>query len=265
MIQQAYFFVRRDLMIWSSYRLSVVWQFLGVAVIVGVMFFVSRVIGPNSDLIPQQSGSYLAFVVSGIAFTDVFLQGLTSPPFAIRENQKAGTLEAMLATPISVRGLAFSASLFKFLLAFGRMAIYLAFGAFVLGFWREANLLSASLVFVPAAITFLSLGSLSAAFILVIKEGDPVLLIYGAMSALIGGALFPVEVMPDWIQSAARYFPLTHALSGMRAALAGAGPSAVNEQIRALTVMAVILIPVGQLALNRAVSRAKMEGTLDQY
>lgn len=265
MILRGYAYVRRDFLIWSSYRLSVIWQLLGVVVILGVLFFINRVIGPNNELIPQQSGSYLAFVLSGIAFTDVFLQGLTSPPFAIRENQKAGTLEPMLVTPISVHALAFSASLFKFLLAFARMALYLAFGAVALGFWQGANALAGAMVFVPAALTFLSLGSVSAAFIMVVKEGDPVLLIYGAVSAIVGGTLFPVEVLPEWVQSAAALFPLTHALSGMRAALAGATPAEVLDQARVLAIMAAILLPFGQVVFRWAVGRSKLEGTLDQY
>jgi ABC-2 type transport system permease protein len=264
-IQQGYAFLRRDLLVWSSYRLSVVWQLLGVVVIMGVLFFISRVIGSNRELLPQQSGGYLPFVLSGIAFTDVFLQGLTSPPFSIREHQKAGTLEPMLVTPISVRGLAFSASLFKFLLAFGRMALYLLFGVLVLGYWGEANLLSGVLIFAVATVAFLSLGSLSAAFIMVNKEGDPVVLVYGAISALVAGTLFPVEVMPAWVQSLANLFPLTHALAGMRAALEGATVAEILDELRALTIMAAILLPLGQTAFKWAVNRAKREGTLDQY
>lgn len=258
-------FLRRDFFIWSSYRLSVIWQILGVVVLMVVIYFLGTIVGNNPNIIQEESGSYLAFFLAGLAFTDFFYQGLISPSQAIRDNQRAGTLEPMLVTPISLMGLVFSASLFKFLLAFARMTTYLTFGIVLLGFWRDVHIAAAAMVFITAAAAFLALGTISAAFIMVVKQGDPVILGYAALSGLVGGMLYPVQALPSWLRPVTDLFPLTHALSGMRTALAGGGVADVTTEILALLAMSAVLLPLALLSFNWAVDRTKREGSLDQY
>jgi ABC-2 type transport system permease protein len=258
-------FLRRDLLIWGSYRMAVVWQALGVFVFIVLIYFLGGTLGENATLTDGQSGSFVAFVLSGIAFTDLLMQGLYSIPQAIRDNQKSGTLEPMLLTPIATFTLAFSSSLFRFVLAFGRTAVYMAFGILVLGIWREANPLTLLIVLIPAIATFIAIGALSAAFIVLVKQGDPVLVAYSAITALLGGVFFPIEVFPSWVQSLTVVIPLMHALNGVRAALHGASPVQVLNPVLVLIGMAVVLLPIGIIAFNWAVNRAKMEGSLAQY
>ena len=258
-------FLRRDLLIWGSYRMAVVWQALGVFVFIVLIYFLGGTLGENATLTEGQSGSFVAFVLSGIAFTDLMLQGLYSIPQAIRDNQKSGTLEPMLLTPIATFTLAFSSSLFRFVLAFGRTAVYVAFGILVLGIWREVNLLTLLIVLIPAIATFIALGALSAAFIVLLKQGDPVLVAYAAITALFGGVFFPIDVLPDWLRRLTVVNPLMHALTGVRAALEGTSPDRVLNSMLVLLGMAVVLLPIGIVAFNWAVNRAKMEGSLAQY
>lgn len=258
-------FIRRDFLVWSSYRLSVLWSILGVVVLSGIVYFLGSALGDNAAFIAEQSGSYVAFLLAGIAFTDVFYQGLVAPPQAIREHQSAGTLEPMLVTPINMAQLALLASVFKVLLSITRLAVFLAFGVLVLGFWEDANPLSALLIFIPAWLSFLGLGTLSAAFIILVKQGDPILVAYGAISSLLGGTLFPIEVLPDWIRPFSNWIPLTPGLAGIRAALNGASPAEIAIHLQALIIMAAVLLPVGLAAFHRAVVRSKKVGTLDQY
>jgi ABC-2 type transport system permease protein len=258
-------FLRRDVLIWTSYRTAVVWPLVGICVFVVSLYFLGGTLEGNPVFIASQSGSFVPFVLSGIAFTDFLTQGMYSPPQAIRENQKDGTLEPMLLTPISTVNLAVSSSLFKLAFAFARTIIYLAFGALVLGFWHHANLFSMLVVLAPATVTYFGLGALSAAFIIILKQGDPVLVAYAGITALIGGAIFPVTALPTWARPIADLFPLTHALVGLRAALEGAPPAQVVAPALVLCAMAVVFLPLGLVAFNLAVNRAKMEGSLAQY
>ena len=258
-------FLRRDMLIWSSYRMAVVWQLLGIAVFIGMVYFLGTAIGDRRGLFEGQSTSFVAFVLSGITFTDVLMQGLFAMPQAIRDNQKDGTLEPMLLTPISTINLAISSTLFRLVIAFGRLIIYLVFGAVVIGLWHHVDLLSLIIVMASAMLGFLALGILSSAFVIFVKQGDPVLVAYGALTALLGGVLFPVDALPSWIRPFADLIPLTYALNGLRAALDGAPPSQVLGPTLVLCGMAAVLMPFGILAFNWAVNRAKTEGSLAQY
>ena len=90
----AWAFLRRDYLIWSSYRLSAFWQVFGVFVTLGLVYFAGTAIGDRSELIDEENGSYIAFILIGLAFMDVLLQGLSSLPRAIADNQRAGTVTA---------------------------------------------------------------------------------------------------------------------------------------------------------------------------
>lgn len=263
-------FLRRDLLIWSSYRTAVLWQLLGIFVFIGLVYFLGATFEGSRTLtgggaISAQTGGFVGFVLSGIAFTDVLMQGLYALPQAIRGNQKDGTLEPMLLTPISTMSLAVSSSLFGFVQALARMIVYLGFGVVALGVWREANVLTLLAVLVTATLSFVALGALSAAFIIVLKQGDPIIVAYSALTALVGGVFFPVSALPVWIRPISRLVPLTYALDGLRLALDGAPLARVAGPLVALGGMALVLLPLGALAFNLAVNYAKKEGSLGQY
>lgn len=264
MIRLALAFLRRDLLIWSSYRLAVLWQVLGILVIVVLTYAVATTLGDRPE-IGGQSGSYIAFVLSGIAFTDVLAQAIGAPSQAISENQKAGTLEPMLLTRVSGVRLVVSSALFRLSLSLGRMLVYLAVGTAIFGYWRSVNVVTALLVFVPALVGFLAIGMLAAGFIVLVKQGDPVLLAYAWLTGLLGGAIFPTTVLPVWAQPLTVLVPLTHALAGIRAALEGAPPQVVLDRVAVMAVMAVVCWPLGLLTFSWAITRAKQEGSLGQY
>jgi ABC-2 type transport system permease protein len=258
-------YLRRDLLIWSSYRLSVLWQLMAIIATAGVIYFAGSAVGENSELIDEEGGSYVAFILIGIAFMDLLGQGMGALPTAIRESQHAGTLEPTLLAPIGNRTLLMSFFLFRFLLALMRTVILVGFGFVVLGFWHGADPLSVLIVAVCGSLAFYAIGAFSAAFVVLVKQGDPIRVAYTAVVAIFGGAFFPVDALPGWIQPISLVVPLTYALSGIREGLDGGSVSDVMPQIAVLSVMAAILLPLGLRAFSWAIERAKREGALGEY
>jgi ABC-2 type transport system permease protein len=155
--------------------------------------------------------------------------------------------------------------LFKFLFSMFRMVIMIGFGFIALGFWGNANPLTVLAVLLPAVLTFMAMGAMSAAFMILVKQGDPILVAYAAVTAILGGAVFPVDSLPDWIEPLTLLIPLTHALSGIREGFNGAGVGDVTPQIAILSLMAVTMMPPGILAFNWSLTRARKEGSLGEY
>lgn len=258
-------YLRRDFLIWSSYRLAAFWQVAGVFTMIALIYFTGNAINGRSDLISEQGGSYVAFIFLGLAFMDVFMQGLAALPRAINDNQRAGTLEPMLLAPVREPQLMASLWLFRFAFSMFRMSIFVVFGFAVLGFWHSANPLAIVAVFVPALITFVAMGGFSAAFMLLVKQGDPVLIAFTAVTAVLGGAVFPVHALPGWVQPFAVVVPLTHALSGIREGFDGGSVTDVAPQIAVLSTMALLLTPPSVYAFTWSLNRAKREGSLGEY
>lgn len=257
--------LRRDFLVWSSYRMAAFWQLVFLFVLVAIVYFVGEAIGERSDIIDEEDGSYVAFVLVGIAFVDVLLQGMTMIARVIKDQQRAGTLEPMLLAPISSFQLLTSFWIFHFLSALGRMLIILGCGILVLGFWHSADPISVIVLIILAELTFVAIGAFSAAAIVLVKQGDPFRLAYTAMTMALGGAFFPVDALPKWVQYLSAMLPLTHALSGIREGLAGGNVFDVAPQIITLGLMAALLFPAGLFAFNWAINRAKMEGSVGEY
>lgn len=258
-------YIRRDFLVWSSYRLAAFWQFLAIIVLVGVIYLAAKVVGDQSNLIDEQHGSYVAYILISLAFLDVLLQGFGMPSRGIAENQRAGTLEPMLLAPISNLSLLMGFWYFRLILSLFRMSISIGFGLLILGFWHSANPLTVLLILVPAQLTYFGLGAASAAFTVLVKEGDPIRLGYTTLTAILGGAFFPIDALPDFMKALSYLVPLSYALDGIRRGMDGAGPAEVWPQVVALTVMSAVLVPIGIWAFSWSVRRAKREGALGEY
>jgi ABC-2 type transport system permease protein len=252
----------------ASYPVSFFLQFFGILFAVFAFYFIARLVGPSAaPYLQAYGGDYFAFVLIGIAFTGYFGVGLTSFSGSLRQAQTTGTLEAMLATPTRISEIVLASAQWDYLLTTLRVVIYLGVGALFLGVsFQESNWAAAALVLVLTVVVFGSLGILAASFIMVLKRGDPITWAFGAVSSLLGGVYYPVEVLPGWLQMLARLLPITYALHAMRLALLqGAGFDILLPDLLALTLFAVILLPLSLLAFQFAVRRARQDGSLTHY
>ena len=178
-----------------------------------------------------------------------------------------GTLEALLVTQTEIPTIVFSSSIYSFIWASLRVAVYLIMGAFIFGVnLGNANLAGAFIMLFLTIISFCSLGIISASFIMVLKKGDPVGWLFTGVSGLLGGLYYPISVLPDWLQTLSYLLPVTYALEGMRmAVLKGYSLTELLPNVLALLVFSIIMLPFSMLAFKFAVRKAKKDGTLTQY
>jgi ABC-2 type transport system permease protein len=145
-----------------------------------------------------------------------------------------------------------------------RIAVYLAWGTVLFGFpLRDANWLAVIAVLIATLLAFSGLGILSASYLLLFKRGNPAKWFLLGVSSVAGGMLFPVSVLPDWLQLVARLNPVTYALDAMRAALlGGAGLHAVLQPLLVLVLFSAVLLPLSMAVFAWALRRTKTTGTL---
>lgn len=97
-------------------------------------------------------------------------------------------------------------------------------------------------------------------------KGDPINFPFGSVSTLLGGVLYPVAVLPAWLQPISHVIPLTYSLSAMRRAiLLGHSLGEVAPDVLVLSLFSGVLLPLTFVAFRYAVNRAKIEGSLTQY
>ena len=257
-------FLRRDWMRRASYRLLVIWQLAGMAGFLAILY----VSGGTLASLARSQGlgdGYIAFILAGLAFTDLYLTSMQAFSGTVREAQLQGTLEPMLLAPIRVPELVAGSILFPFAQSLVRTLIAISVAFFAFGLFHHANPLSAVLVLVPGIVSFAAIGVLSASFVLAFKQGDPVIGLFAFVSSIVGGSVFPTSMLPGWVQTIGWVLPLTSGLSGIRQALAGASPLQVLPEVAALSITVLVLLPIAGFAFDAALRHAKREGSLVQY
>ncbi|NVM21043.1 MAG: ABC transporter permease [Desulfobacterales bacterium] len=261
-------FLKRDFLIATSYRLKFLLQLAGIFISTLMFFFLSRLVGKGiANQLAAYGGDYFAFVLIGIAFTDYLSVSLGSFAGQIRSAQMQGTLEALLVTPTSVPTILFSSSLYSFFFTSLRVILYLVFGVLVFGLKLHVTSIVAFLVIMSLTmLAFSGIGLLSAAFIIVFKQGSPIGWLIGTASGLLGGVFYPVAVLPSWLEPFAYLLPITHALEAMRQILLnGATLAAVYDKALVLALFAALLLPLGLGAFGYGLKMARKEGSLIHY
>lgn len=259
---------RRDLAIARSYRAAFILELFYALFGAASFYFLSKFIdSPQLQRSLPQGTTYFSFVLVGIAFFDYLSVALHTFDESLQNARQNGTLENLLVTQTSLPLLLAGSSLYPFVLLSLRTTIYLGWGAALFGFpLRDANWLGAICILAASVLAFSGLGILSASYLLVFKRGNPVNWAVLGVSSVVGGMMYPVSVLPVWLQYVARLVPVTYSLEGMRAAVLGhASMRELWPPLAALLTFAAILLPVSFLAFSWALRRTKITGTLTHF
>jgi ABC-2 type transport system permease protein len=256
----------RDARLALSYPLAFALQWIGVAVSVAGLWFIAKLIPPSAHFgVGGVPASYFQFAVVNVAFLAFQTAALQSFEKSIRDDQLYGTLESTFVTRASVHVLVLSSALWALAITSVTAAVYLSVGALLGLRLPHASISSTLLVLLLTITATVPVGILSAAAVMVFKQGAPVQYLFNIASSLLGGVLFPVAMLPGWLQRCSWFLPATHALNGIRGALQGASLQALAPDVAWLAVVSLVLFPLALMAFGGAVRRAKFDGTLGGY
>ena len=256
--------VRRDYHIARSYRLPFAFDLLYGVINLVVFFFISRTFGGASAASLDGAPDYFAFAAVGVALTIVIGAATAGLAARIREEQLTGTLEALLAQPLTTLEIALGLAGFPFLFAIVRVAFYIVVAALLLGLdLGGTDWVGFVTVLLVAGIALSALGVLFGAVVLVVKRGEVLAGMVTFGMGLVSGAFFPVTVLPGWLEPLGAVVPTRFAFDGLRAAIfrgEGWGGDAL-----ALLLFAVVGFPVAVYAFREALMYARRTGSLGQY
>jgi ABC-2 type transport system permease protein len=251
-----------------SYKIAFALQFLGILVPLTGLIFMGRLFNTvDISSISRYGGNYAAFMLVGVVVTSYSGIALRAFSGNLRAAQFTGTLEVLLLTRASLPTIVFGWSLYPFLRATVFMLVYLTGGFLILGLRLDnANVGSAFLALLLTVTVMGSMGIMAASFTLVFKQGDPFTAAIVVASGLLSGTMYPVSILPGWLQAISRILPQTHAIESMRlAVLQGYSVGDLMPQLGALAIYAVLLLPLSLLTFKLAMHRAKIEGSLAHY
>jgi len=183
---------------------------------------------------------------------------------SLEEARDSGTLEHLLATQTSLPVFLAGSAIYPFAATTLRIVVYVAWAAVLFGFpLHAANWIAVIIVLLATLLAFSGLGILSASYLLLFKRGNPAKWFFLGVSSVVGGMLFPVNILPDWLQVVAHFNPVTYALDAMRSALlGGANVASLWRPLAVLLLSALAVLPGSMAVFAWALRRTKITGTL---
>jgi ABC-2 type transport system permease protein len=260
-------FMKRDFRIATSYQLQFILTTFNSIFILAMLYFIGRMVNPDTPGLARFGGNYFAFVLIGYGFYQYFQLALTSFSGTIQSEQMSGCLEAVLGTQTRPEEAIIFSSFYGMLVAFAQLILIFIFGS--LAFKADLSRINAAATlaaFALSVMVFTGFGIVSAAFIVVNKKGDPLGWLIMTLNFVFGGAFFPLEQMPSWMRDVAAFIPATYALDSLRMSIMN-GSSIVDlaRPLGMLALMAVLILPLSFVLFRRAIRRAKKEGTMVLY
>ncbi len=253
--------LRRDTLVALRYRSGMAMAGIGGAVELAGLFYLSRAIGPGFR--PEGMASY-PFLLVGTGLYSFLLLGISCFSSAIQGAQQTGTLEVLMTTPTGGSTLLLVSGLSSLAGRSLTFSIYLVAGLLLAGVrLQPGSVLACCLVLVLSLAIAAALGLGTAALQLLTQKASAVLWLLGSAVWMLTGAMFPVSVLPHWLQCVSLAIPMTHALTAMRLALFHPGISGgLLRESAVLAAFAVLLLPAGLLLFEDALRRARRTGSL---
>ena len=265
--QMAYLF-RRDLLTARTYRVAFLFDAVNALFGVASFYFLSQFVASDKLQKSLPAGTtYFGFALIGLAFFDYLSAGLNAFDTSIDDARRNRTLEALLVTEASLPVILTGSALYPFVLTSLRTAVYLVWGVILFHLPLEtADWVGALLILLFSILAFTGLGIISASYQMLFKRGNPAKWIFLGLSALLGGMMYPIRILPAPLRLLARLIPLTYSLEGMRQALLnGAGIGRLWPQIAALGAFALVLLPLSFIVFAWALRRTRINGTLTHF
>lgn len=257
-------FSARDSLIGRTYRFAFLLEAAVMVIDLAVYYFISHTFTRATRASLGSAPSYFAFAAVGIAFTVVVTATSAGLANKMRQEQLTGTLEAVVSQPVSPAQLAVGLTGLPFVVSLARAAVYLLIAVLLLGLAvPNASWPGFVGVLVLSGTALSSIGIASAAATLVVKRAEIIAssITYGM--GLVGGAFFPVSVLPAWLRPIGDVVPTRFAYDGLRAALFKGHGFATDLGL--LGLYTVVLLPLSVGLFAWALQHAKRSGSVAAY
>ena len=255
--------MRRDLVIFLSYRTRLVSQTLTSLFSLTLFYYVSRLVHVSGFATPA---AYFGYVVVGIALVSV-LYSCFSIAEMVRQELVAGTFERLLLSRFGAIRSVVAMTLFPLCYSFVLAAITLSIGWAVFGLQLHWSTVPLSVPAMLLALTaFLPFGLFFAALTVATKQGAVGTSWVIALISIVGGLYFPISLLPGWAQTTAKLQPFTPATEMLRHLLVGSPlETSPGAAVAKLLAFAALLLPLSLYALHTALRLGQRRGTIIEY
>ena len=250
-------YIRIDLVEERMFPLSTVLRYAAVVFPVLLYYFQSTFLGTGQDV--------FVFMLIGTAVIAGLQDALTGLTSRLQFAQERGTLETYLIEPVPWALIPVAMNIWRSVTGAVLACLMVGIG-WLLGAPIHVAGIPLSLVALFLGIVACNaLGTFAAAFIVLFKRGEPVVMLFSLAASVLGGALFPISVLPEWIRWLSYLVPHSYVISAVRQLLAGeTSPDELSPALSLgiLAVFCVVTMTFGLWLFDRSLRLARKLGIL---
>ena len=224
--------------------------------------------GSGLHIFQQLAGeyNYAGYIVVGTTIWMWQNMVLWSVGFALRDEQRRGTLETNWTAPAWRFAYLLGSSAVQLFLSLVMLVVSALEYALLLGVQYHGNPLLVLLMVLACVPSIYGLGFAFASLVIAAKEANTFVFLVRGLVMVFCGITYPVLIMPAWMQNIAAWIPPTYMISGIRkAALGGADLQALLPELRALLLFGVLWLAVGYALFNWMERRARQLGSIGHF
>jgi len=200
--------------------------------------------------------SYFDFIAPGIMAMTVMMSVMTGLPAAISHEREVGTLDGMMAAPISRLAIILGKTFAQTARGLLQGILILTLATALFGVTIHGSILLVFALLLLGVFSFVGLGVVITSFA---KDQETAMMIMMTLMfpmMFLSGVFFPIQQMPWYMQDISKFLPLTYAATALRKVMVlGAGVSMITTELAVLigfgVVMTTIAVPVFRRAMTK--------------
>jgi ABC-2 type transport system permease protein len=255
--------MRRDAILFVSYRTQLVAQFLGPLFTITLFYYISHLLTAKTIHSP---GGYFGFVIVGLVIVQILTISLGIMPVTVRQELVSGTIERFLVSAHGPVNGILGTMLFPLINAILTGALMLGLATVFYGLPLASTAALAIPVSLLGMLAFMPLAFFLVALVLAFKQVSSATQFIIAGVAIVGGLYFPIAVLPGWIRWASEVQPFTPAADLLRHLLVNTPlEHSAGVDLLKLVGFIVLLLPAGFMLLRMAIRYGQRTGTIAEY
>jgi ABC-2 type transport system permease protein len=170
----------------------------------------------RQEIVAARQIRYIDWLIPGIIAMNMIFSALYGVGFVVVRYRKNGVLKRLKATPLTAFEYLSAQMMSRLFVLIFTLVILWTGSYLIFGFSVEGSYLDLTVMFLLGALSLISLG------LVIASRGTSEEFSNGILNAItwpmmfLSEVWFSIEGAPQWVQSAAKIFPLTHLLSGVR-------------------------------------------------
>ncbi len=271
-LNKKFFFInqiKKDFLVDYSYKISFYSQFFGILLTAVSFFFISKTfMNTESIHLEPYNYDYFIFATIGIAILDIVITIMRSLTNSLREAQSFGYIEIFFVSRVDPIYIFLCSSAYPFLKGIFKFILYIIIIQLFIGhLFSISSILIAFFLFLIMSIPFLALSFLALSFVLYFKQSDPINFLINIVISIFSGIIYPVSVLPAFMQNISNFIPLTSQLNSARLLLIN---NTFDQYIFSnLFFMhisfSILLLAICILVFNSTIHLVKKRGTIGTY